>query len=266
MPHPVVSALCIYPIKSGAQISLPSAWADTRGLAMDRRFVACDPEGSFITARKDPKLLQLVTTLVHDGLILSAPGKLPYYLHYADISDERREVQIWNDIVAGLRCPASLDHWISDYLGKPVHLLYNDADSYRVAGRAAERPVLFSDGYPILLTNESSLTALQQAGPTSPEMRRFRPNLVISGALPWAEDHWKRIRIGAVELELSKPCERCVLITRDPLSGDRDPHGEPLRTLARIHRDSRGRVCFGHNLSVRSTGVLQVGDRVEVLE
>ncbi|WP_432698549.1 MOSC domain-containing protein [Marinobacterium sp. YM272] len=266
MPNPVVSGLYIYPVKSGAQIALPSAWAETRGLAMDRRFMVCDPEGMFITARKDPKLLELVSTLVHDGLILSAPGKLPLYLHYDQISEERRQVEVWNDILAGRRCPEAVDAWLSDYLGKPVHLVYNDAESFRVAGRAAERPVLFADGYPILLTSESSLQALRDAGPADTEMRRFRPNLVISGAPAWAEDSWKKIRIGDVELALVKPCERCILITRDPLSGEKSPHSEPLRTLARIHRSDDGRVCFGHNLMVTKPGLIEVGREVEILE
>ena len=49
-------------------------------------------------------------------------------------------------------------------MGRPVHLIYNDPDSYRVAGRAAGHPVLFSDGYPLLLTSTASLQALRDAG------------------------------------------------------------------------------------------------------
>jgi len=266
MNTPLVTGLYIYPIKSGAPIPLPTAWAESRGLAMDRRFMVCDEEGGFITAREEPRLLGLVSTLVHDGLILSAPEKPPYYLHYREIGDQRRQVKVWNDILAGRRCPETLDRWLSDYLGQPVHLIYNDPDSYRIAGRAPERPVLFSDGYPILLTSEDSLQAIRDEGPADAEMRRFRPNLVVKGAEAWAEDGWKRIAIGEVELELVKPCERCVLITRDPLSGDKHPRSEPLRTLARIHRSADGRVCFGHNLMVTKPGLLEVGAQVHVLE
>lgn len=125
--------------------------------------------------------------------------------------------------------------------------------------------MLFADAYPLLLTSEASLQALRDAGPADTEMRRFRPNLVIRGAEAWAEDHWQRIAIDEVELELVKPCERCVLITRDPLTGARSPASEPLRTLARIHRDERGRVCFGHNLMVTKPGLIKAGARVRVL-
>ncbi|KEA65727.1 Flavodoxin reductases (ferredoxin-NADPH reductases) family 1 [Marinobacterium lacunae] len=266
MPSPVLSELFIYPVKSGAPISLPSAWVETRGLAMDRRFMVCDPEGRFITAREEPRLLKLISTLVHDGLILSAPGKLPIYLHYQDIRDQRQDVQVWNDIVAGKRVPESVDQWLGDYLEQPVHLIYNDPDSYRVAGRTPERPVLFADGYPLLLTNEDSLQAIRDEGVSNIEMRRFRPNVVIKGVQAWAEDSWRRIAIGEVELELVKPCERCVLITRDPLTGEKHPRSEPLRTLARIHRSDDGRVCFGHNLMVTKPGLLTVGEPVTILE
>lgn len=35
-------------------------------------------------------------------------------------------------------------------------------------------------------------------------MLRFRPNLVIEGSAPYAEDGWKRIRIGELEFEVAK--------------------------------------------------------------
>ena len=266
MNAPVVSGLFIYPVKSGAPISLPTAWAEPRGLAFDRRFMICDPEGCFITAREEPRLLRLAGTLVHDGMIFSAPGCLPFYLHYDQIEDNRRDVKVWDDILAARRAPQTLDHWLSEYLGRTVHMVYNDPESHRIAGRAAERPILFADGYPLLLTSEASLQAVRDAGPTETEMARFRPNLVVSGSAAWDEDHWRHIRIGEVELELVKPCERCVPITRDPVSGEKAPRGEPLRTLAQIHRDERGRVCFGHNLMVRKAGLLEVGSRVEIID
>ena len=37
---------------------------------------------------------------------------------------------------------------------------------------------------------------------------RFRPNLLIEGAEPWAEDGWTRLRVGAVEIELVESCTR----------------------------------------------------------
>ena len=42
-------------------------------------------------------------------------------------------------------------------------------------------------------------------------MLRFRPNLVVEGGAPFAEDEWKRIRIGGVEFSVAKGCTRCIL-------------------------------------------------------
>lgn len=50
-------------------------------------------------------------------------------------------------------------------------------------------------------------------------MDQFRTNLVVSGTEPFAEDSWKRIRIGEVEFEAVKPCERCILTTVEVKKG-----------------------------------------------
>jgi hypothetical protein len=97
-------------------------------------------------------------------------------------------------------------------------------------------------------------------------MRRFRPNLVVDGEGAYEEDRWRRIRVGDVEFEGVKNCSRCVVTTIDPDSGVKDPHKEPLRTLATYRRQAQGGVYFGQNLIPRSGGVIHVGDRVEILD
>ncbi|MCE6982444.1 MOSC domain-containing protein, partial [Pseudomonas frederiksbergensis] len=97
------------------------------------------------------------------------------------------------------------------------------------------------------------------------EMLRFRPNLVVEGSAAFAEDGWKRIRIGAVEFRVLKPCERCIMTTIDPQTGERSPDREPLATL-RTYRQKEGDVLFGQNLVADGAGVLEVGMAVTVLE
>ncbi|HEB67953.1 MAG TPA: MOSC domain-containing protein, partial [Gammaproteobacteria bacterium] len=96
-------------------------------------------------------------------------------------------------------------------------------------------------------------------------MRRFRPNLVIEGAEPYAEDTWTRLRIGEVEFEGVKNCSRCVFTTIDPETGTKSADGEPLKTLG-TYRLGEGGIYFGQNLIPRSGGTLRVGDPVEILE
>jgi len=95
-------------------------------------------------------------------------------------------------------------------------------------------------------------------------MLRFRPNLVVAGSEPHAEDGWKRIRVGEVEFDVVKPCVRCVFTTVDFERGERDPSGEPLRTLIGYRRGEKG-VTFGQNLIPRGRGVVRVGDSVSVI-
>ncbi|MCA9711564.1 MAG: MOSC domain-containing protein [Myxococcales bacterium] len=90
-------------------------------------------------------------------------------------------------------------------------------------------------------------------------MARFRPNLVVSGSEPFAEDEWSSLRIGAIDFAGVKRCDRCVLTTVDPWTGETGP--EPLRTLA-TYRRWHGKVWFGMNLVPRDEGVLQVGDAI----
>ena len=90
-------------------------------------------------------------------------------------------------------------------------------------------------------------------------MRRFRPNLVISGCAPYAEDHFQSFSIGGLALRAVKRCERCVVTTVDPETAEQGV--EPLRTLSRYRRDD-DKVWFGMNLIHEGSGTLRVGDAV----
>jgi uncharacterized protein YcbX len=112
--------------------------------------------------------------------------------------------------------------------------------------------------------SQGALDALNARLPAPIPIDRFRPNLVVGGCEPHAEDGWRRIRVGGLELVLVKPCDRCAVTTVDQRTGEHTG-GEPLRTLARYRRRD-GAVWFGQNAVALGTGRLQVGARVEVLE
>ena len=114
------------------------------------------------------------------------------------------------------------------------------------------------------MVTAAALDELNQRLEAPVPMSRFRPNLVVAGAPAHAEDGWRRVRVGEVELELVKPCARCVATTIDMDAGA--PAGpEPLRTLATYRRGPRGLVRFGQNAVPRGEGVLRPGDPVVVL-
>ena len=93
-------------------------------------------------------------------------------------------------------------------------------------------------------------------------MVRFRTNVVIDGVEPFAEEQWRSLRIGDVEIRFAEVCDRCVLPTYDPETLDKSH--EPTRTLAK-HHSWDGKVWFGVRLIPVTTGTIQLGDTVTVL-
>lgn len=133
--------------------------------------------------------------------------------------------------------------------------------------RFEQVPLGFADGFPFLLINEASLQDLRQRCPAGIKLEQFRPNLVITGASAWAEDSWSTVRIGEVLFDVPKPCSRCVLTTVSPEKGRKHPSGEPLATLQKFRTatDGSGDIDFGLNLIARNSGIMRVGDELQVV-
>jgi uncharacterized protein YcbX len=265
-----LSALYRYPLKSGKGEILQSIELDKLGLAGDRRWMLVDEaSGRFLTQRAEAKMSQLSAVWnASGGLTLSAPdqGSIEVPLPAADA--ELRGVTIWRDT---LRVPDAGDQaarFVSDFLGKPTRLVQMPLERARTTqsgfGKDDDQ-VAFADGYPLLLIGEASRLALAETVGRPLEMLRFRPNLVIEGSAPYAEDNWKRIRIGDIEFRVVKPCARCIMTTVDPQTGERSADREPFATLQK-HRSTADGAMFGQNLVNDGNGRLEVGMPVEVLE
>jgi uncharacterized protein YcbX len=261
-----LSGLYVYPIKSAAPLALDAATVEVRGLAQDRRWMVVDATGRFLSGRELPRLTLVRAQPVARGLELSAPG-MPA-LHVATpVEASTLAVIVWDDTVVARLASRAVHDWLSAFLGQPVQLVHMDASAYRAVDPDYGRPgdeVSFADGFPLLLVTQAAGDALNARLAHPVPILRFRPNLVVSGAAAHAEDGWKRVRIGAVEFDVVKPCTRCLFTTVDFERGERDPSGEPLRTLIGYRRGERG-VSFGQNLIPRSSGVVRVGDAVSVL-
>ncbi|GIT07213.1 MAG: hypothetical protein CM1200mP30_08430 [Pseudomonadota bacterium] len=176
-------------------------------------------------------------------------------------------VEIWGDRCEALTADKQAESWISDYLGKRCNFVFmpehsnRQVDSDYAIGR---NQVAFSDGFPLLLISEASLLDLNSRVPEEITMKRFRPNLVVKNTDPYQEDNWEAIRIGDCELQIVKPCSRCVLTTVDPENGEFSGR-EPLQTLAK-YRKFNGKVVFGQNLIPLSSGKIEVGMKVQILK
>jgi uncharacterized protein len=260
-----LSSLHIYPVKSAGGISLRRCAVDTFGPRYDRRWMVTDESGRFLSQREDPRLTLVKTAITDDALVLSAGGHPPLSLPLAGTPAPRRHVEVWADQVSAEPCGAAADEWISSVLGRPARLVRMPDDGERQIDPRYASPgeqTAFSDGFPFLLVGEQSLEELNGRLSTPLPMNRFRPNVVVRGSAPYAEDGWERIRIGGVVLRVAKACGRCVVTTTDQETGERGV--EPLRTLS-TYRKVGGKVLFGQNLVHEGSGTLRVGDEVSIL-
>ena len=268
-----IASIHIYPVKAGRAVDLTEAEVEPCGLAGDRRWLVVEPDGQFITQRAEPTLALVGARYARaDSLRLSAAGQPPLRVPPRPRAMARR--------CSGSRCgsqrsapPArgeAADAWFSRFLGRPVRLVHLDDPTRRQVDPefgAPEDRVSFADGYPLLLTSVGSLDALNQwlieDGQPAVPMTRFRPSVVVAGSGPWAEDGWRRIRIGPVPFRVAKPCGRCVVTTIDQQTAERGR--EPLAMLGRRRRFGQ-QLVFGQNLIPDATGTIRVGDPVQVLD
>lgn len=264
-----ISALYRYPVKSAGYEALDQAKVQIRGLVGDRRWMVVDGAGKFITARQQHRLVQVKARHLDNGNVrLEHPEAGVLEVAVPPTDGERQTVIVWDDTVNAQRCAATASHYLSRVLDLEAHLVYMDDTAVRPVSPKYAQPgdeVSFADGYPLLLISQAALDQLNARASHPVPMLRFRPNLVVDGTAPHAEDGWKNIRIGMIEFELVKPCVRCVFTTLDPESGDPDPDNEPLRTLKDYRRSPKG-ITFGQNLIARGRGTIRIGDTVTVLE
>jgi len=265
-----VASLHLYPVKSGRVVDVKEAALLPAGFAGDRRWMIVDEAGRFLTQREEPRLALLAATLRPNGLTLSAPGAGTLALDVPGEDAPTVMATVWKDTVPA-RLAEAASGWLSGWLGRSLRLVWLPERANRRLP-AAWVPwggeVGFADGYPILIVNTASLADLNRRLAHPAPMARFRPSLVIESDEPWGEDSWLTLRIGAVELELVKPCTRCIITTTDQETAERSSQ-EPLRTLQRCRRSADARVSgalFGWNAVPRVPGPVRVGDPVEVLE
>lgn len=259
-----LSGIFIYPIKSLGGFKVNHWRVTSTGLAYDRKWMLVDDDGLFLSQRKLPCMALIKTALAGNELGVSAPGmdRLTLPLHPAD--GEWVDVTVWHDRCRARAVSETADLWFSRFLGLNCRLVYLPEGSIRPVdpnyGSATDQTA-FSDGFPFLLISENSLAVLNQEMGLNLQMKRFRPNLVISGCSGYEEDTWREIRIGEIDFRLPKPCSRCAVPTIDPDTAETGK--EPLITLNRT-RKWQNKVYFGQNALHDGCGVLTVGDRVQV--
>lgn len=259
-----VAGLHVYPLKSGAGVALDSVRLEPEGAAGDRRMMVVDENGVCVTARAAQKLMQVRTQLDGDEVVLGAPGVQALVVHRAGLR-RTAAVTIWGDNVVALDGGDAAALWLSAFLDRPCRLVLKGDETHRPLALEPGGTVSFADTAPLLLANTASLAELNRYLEAEVEMARFRPNLVVAGPSAFDEDAWSVVRVGDVEFDVAGACDRCVMVTLDPRTGEARNDHEPLAMLGRQRRGEDGKAYFGQFLVPRTLGRLHVGDPVEVI-
>jgi uncharacterized protein len=125
-------------------------------------------------------------------------------------------------------------------------------------------PGTYHDAFPLMLMTTSALRSLREALPDSAiDIRRFRPSLVVDtgDTTGHPEQGWegRRLQVGDATLEITTPCPRCVMVTREI-----DAETPQDRTILRhIVRDLAQNV--GIYATVVAPGTIRTGDPVTLV-
>ncbi len=257
---PTLTRIAIYPLKSFDPILVDSAPVLANGaLQHDRRFAFVDSAGRFVNAKR--------TALIHSLRVVLDPGT-------RTLTVRRRTDETARQWQIDAERPA-VERWFSEYFSIDVTLVEDD-DGFPDDGEAT--------GPTVVSTQTLQAVADWFAGLTIDQTRlRFRANLEISAAEPFWEDRLfgtatdtaRPFHIGDVLLAGTNPCQRCVVPSRDPVTGAIWP--EFSRQFSQYRSEqlpawaARGRFDHFYRLTVntrligRGSGLIRIGDAVELV-
>lgn len=226
-----VLGLWRYPVKSMAAEELAEAEVSWHGLAGDRRW-------AFIR-----------NNVVHSGfpwLTLRERGDLSHYrpsLLEPDRPDSSPTV---------VRTPSGATFDVADpvlgaELGPGARVIKQDRGIF--------------DTLPLSLITTQAIARLGELTGVPLDVQRFRPNILVEAAdeAPFVEDTWvgSVLRIGGLRMRVDKRDGRCVVVTIDPVTTERNP--AILRAVAHERQGFLG--VYG---SIVEPGRIAVGDPVLV--
>ena len=266
---PRVSELYIYPVKSLGGIAVDSATLTDRGFQLDRRWMLVDDNNEFLTQREYPKMALLQTAITTDGVLVSHKNNAAenILIPFSPSTTTTINVKIWDDTCAATPVSEEIDRWFSRMLGGKCKLVYMADDCHRIVDQRyainKDDVTSFSDAYPLLIIGEESLNDLNRRLQQPLPINRFRPNIVAAGTEPYEEDVMEEFRINGVRFYGVKLCARCAIPTIDQDTAEKSK--EPTKTFA-SYRTSGNNVYFGQNLLYEGTGIISIGDEIEIIK
>lgn len=263
-----VTELYIYPVKSMAGIRVQSSELATTGFKYDRHWMVVDKNGKFVSQREAPAMV-LIQTQVEQGQLILSHENSSIRIPDASESMGQLEVSVWRDTVWASHICKRVDDWISSVLDKECRLVCIKNDTNRqidIDYANKGQFVSFADGFPFLLISQASLDDLSSRLADDIEMKRFRPNIVVSGCEPFDEDSWGEFSIGDFEFKAVKKCSRCIIPSINPDTAEKD--GVKIIAELNRYRKQNRNIFFGQNIIYKNSNLhsqhfISCGDEIK---
>lgn len=204
---PTVDSLRVHPVKSLDPLELDSVDVNAGALRHDREYAIVDGDREFVNGKREPALHRIRSRYDPDR---------------RELSVRERGADDWATFSMDAQ-RGELNAWLSEFLGYPVSVV-RDASGGIPDDTEADGPTV--------LARE---TAAEIAGwydgvDTEGMLRRLRPNVVVAAGEAFWEDRLyadpgsvREFTVGPVRFEGVQPCQRCVVPTRDPDTGEPTP-------------------------------------------
>ena len=296
--------LIIDPIKSCHAYSIPEGveWPlTTYGLLYDREFFLISTTGGRALSQKQyPRMALIRPTLNLESRVMyvsssSSPARLeipldiniPNALNQGNIivredarlcADKIRsliftspEIQNFFSAIVGVDCTLAMYHPETTESMRYFKPHLPGSKSVSTDDAAKKREIWLSNESPYLLISQSSVDALSLATVRKEGIPAavFRPNFILSGDSAYAEDSYRRIRIGDNVFDILGQCRRCHMVCVDPERGVKEKEGgEVYLSLGKTRRKDTGGVVFGIHMGLNgfTGGSVKVGDPIMVEE
>lgn len=209
---PTVNRIRVHPIKSLDPIDIETASIARGGLEYDRKYAMFDENDEYVSGKINDKvyLLRMDFDIETEEVSLRIRGEEE--VHVFDMDSER----------------TALEAWLSDFFEEEITIV--EASDTRFTGVAGGTVPLeiSAPGPSVVSTSTYREIASWFDDLHIDEIRnRFRSNIEIGGVPPFWEDklfsdkdHVVKFRIGDVSVTGVLPLSRCVVPTKDPLTGE----------------------------------------------